>query len=121
MIDLQKTLDPKPFPKGASTMGNLDKEIAIIQKFKAEHPNKAYKLCIQTSDDFDFHDETESEDYIAVLIAELETETPVENPFLEGTSAYTWDAEYVIYIDKPTIADRELITKLYYDELLQYV
>ena len=98
-------------------MRNLDKEIAIIQKFKVEHPNKAYKLYIETSDDFDFHDETESEDYIA----ELETETPVENPFLEGTSAYTWDAEYVIYIDKPTIADRELITKLYYDELLQYV
>lgn len=102
-------------------MRNLDKEIAIIQKFKAEQPDKAYKLYIETSDDFDFHDETESEDYIAVLIAELETETPVENPFLEGTSAYTWDAEYVIYIDKPTTADRELITKLYYDELLQYV
>ena len=102
-------------------MRNLDKEIAIIQKFKAEHPNKAYKLYIETSDDFDFHDETESEDYIAVLIAELDTESPVEILFLEGTSAYTWDAEYVIYIDKPTIADRELITKLYYDELLQYV
>lgn len=102
-------------------MRNLDKEIAIIKKFKAEHPNKAYKLYIETSDDFDFHDETESEDYIAVLIAELKTETPVENPYLEGTSAYTWDAEYVIYIDKPTTADRELITKLYYDELLQYV
>ena len=56
-------------------MRNLDKEIAIIQKFKAEHPNKAYKLYIETSDDFDFHDETESEDYIAVLIAELEAET----------------------------------------------
>ncbi|MFZ2378687.1 MAG: hypothetical protein WAW74_04880 [Trichococcus flocculiformis] len=40
---------------------------------------------------------------------------------MEGTSAYTWDAVYVIYIDKPTTADRELITKLYYDELLQYV
>ena len=50
-------------------MRNLDKEIAIIQKFKAEHPNKSYKLYIETSDDFDFHDETESEDYIAVLIA----------------------------------------------------
>ena len=62
-------------------MRNLDKEIAIIQKFKAEHPDKAYKLYIETSDDFDFHDETESEDYIAVLIAELETETPAENPF----------------------------------------
>ena len=59
-------------------MRNLDKEIAIIQKFKAEYPDKAYKLYIETSDDFDFHDETESEDYIA----ELETETPVENPFL---------------------------------------
>lgn len=43
-------------------MRNLDKEIAIIQKFKAEHPDKAYKLYIETSDDFDFHDETESED-----------------------------------------------------------
>jgi len=102
-------------------MRNLDKEIAIIRKFRAEHPNKEYKLYIETSDDFDFHDETESEDYIAVIIAELETETPTENPMLEGTSAYTWDAEYVIYIDKPTIADQELITKLYYDELLQYI
>ena len=51
-------------------MRNLDKEIAIIQKFKAEHPDKAYKLYIEPSDDFDFHDETESEDYIAVLIAD---------------------------------------------------
>ena len=68
-------------------MRNLDKEIAIIQKFKAEHPNKAYKLYIETSDDFDFHDEAESEDYIAVLIAELETETHVEKPLLEGTNA----------------------------------
>lgn len=32
-------------------MRNLDKEIAIIQKFKAEHPDKAYKLYIETSDD----------------------------------------------------------------------
>jgi hypothetical protein len=102
-------------------MRNLDKEIAIIRKFKAEHPNKEYKLYIETSDDFDFHDENESEDYIAVIIAELETENPAENPMMEDKPAYTWDAEYVIYIDKPTVADRELITKLYYDELLQYV